>query len=185
MTLTGVRLTSRWLCACKRTTDQAGSRLQEEEQSERLQRGSENTNPGPQPPFTRCDEASASNSLSQCPPHPAYSDFITFQTSRPQSLKKPLATLDSRKVTVRELRVTSVTVTSPGLMMGLQTSSGFPDAGTSSGPREELHSSVLSCPERDRNMERGRQDGAAVRQRLHQAFHMCAVIELTSLDGPG
>lgn len=79
------------------------------------------------------------------------------QTSRPQSLKKPLAILDSRKVTVRELRVTSVTVTSPGPTTGLQTSlSGFSDAVTSSVPIAELHSSVLSCPGGDRNVERGR-----------------------------
>lgn len=44
--------------------------------------------------------------------------------------------------------MTSVTVTSPGATAGLQTSSsGLPDAGTASVPMVELHPSVLSRPE--------------------------------------
>lgn len=74
--------------------------------------------------------------------------FETFgtQAARPQSPKKPLATVDSRKVTVRELRVMSVTVTSPYLMEGLHASFSCSDALTTSGPITELHGFLLLCP---------------------------------------
>lgn len=69
-----------------------------------------------------------------------------FQNSKPQPLKKPLAARASLKVTVREFMVTSVTVTSPGPITGLQTADRS-DAVTSSEPITELQSSALSCPE--------------------------------------
>lgn len=73
------------------------------------------------------------------------------QTFRPQSLKKPLAMRDSRNVTVRELRVTSVMVTSAGPTAGLHTSSScFSDAATSSVLLAELHSCLVSCAEREK-----------------------------------
>lgn len=73
------------------------------------------------------------------------------QTLRPQSLKKPLAMRDSLNVTVRELRVTSVTVTSAGPTAGLHTSSsGFSDVATSSVLLAELHSCLVSCAEREK-----------------------------------
>lgn len=118
------------------------------ELSERLQRGSKSAKPDLQRHCTP---------HSPLPHHHHHHPKRTSshgQPSRPQSLKKPLAILDSRKVTVKELRVTSVTVTSPGLTTGLQTSSCcFSDAVTWSLVTAELHSSVLSCPEGDRNIK--------------------------------
>lgn len=91
-------------------------------------------------PFTYC--VGAFSSLSPCLHCQPANPISRIQTFRPQSLKKPLATLDSRKVTVRDFRVMSVTVISPGHMTGLQI---FSDVVPSSGP-VELQPSVLSCP---------------------------------------
>lgn len=113
------------------------------------------------------------------PPHPQTSS--ANQIFRPQSLKKPLGMRDSLNVTVRELRVTSVTVTSAGRTAGLHATSpttssaswwsspGFSDAATSSVLPAELHSSLLSCAETE---ERWPLVAFALHHRTHKRVHV-------------
>lgn len=133
------------LCACKRTTDPAAGGWEAERR-----------------------HGSADHRHHAAPPPPSH-PHAHHQTFRLHSLKKSLAIVDSRNVTVRELRVMSVTVTSPGPITGLQISAPDTSAARTWSDLMVAHqSSVFSCPERGR--------GGAKREKGSNSTRLCCSV---------
>lgn len=103
----------------------------------------------------RARESADSDHAHQSLLHHTSQTSSAYQIFRPQSLKNPLAMWDSLNVTVRELRVTSVTVTSAERTAGLHDTPpttwspprGISDGATWSVLPAEFHSGPVSCAE--------------------------------------